>query len=94
MFSCPQIKSVGGKNLIVEVCYCRNGVSFELGQVQMLGYIYIIHDVLRKARGGGVRSIGGYPNHVKSLKGLVFKETLESCRWRSERRKFVIKPVD
>ena len=39
-------------------------------------------------------SIGGYPNHVKSLKGLVFKETVEPCRWRCERRKFVIKPVD
>ena len=55
---------------------------------------YMIHDVLRKARGGGVGPIGGYPNHVKSLKGLVFKETVEPCRWRSERRKFVIKPVD
>ena len=30
--------------------------------------------------------MGGYPNHVKSLKGLVFQETVESCRWRSESR--------
>ena len=57
MFSCLEIKSVGGKSLIVEVCFCKNGVSFKLGQVQMLGYIYIFHDVLRKARGGGVGSM-------------------------------------
>ena len=30
--------------------------------------------------------MGGYPNHVKSLKGLVFQETVESCRWRNESR--------
>ena len=30
--------------------------------------------------------MGGYPNHVKPLKGLVFQETVESCRWRSESR--------
>ena len=30
--------------------------------------------------------MGEYPNHVKLLKGLVFKETVESRRWRSETR--------
>ena len=34
----------------------------------------------------GEGSIGGYPNHVKSLKGLVFKETVEPCWWTSETR--------
>ena len=30
--------------------------------------------------------MGGYPNHVESLKRVVFKETAEPCRWRSETR--------
>ena len=42
----------------------------------------------------GEGSIGGYPNHVKSLKGLVVKETVELYRWRSEMLKFLITAVD
>ena len=37
----------------------------------------------RKSRGGVYE---GYPNHVESLKRVVFKETVESRRWRSETR--------
>ena len=37
----------------------------------------------RKSRGGVYE---GYPNHVESLKRVVFKETAEPCRWRSETR--------
>ena len=37
----------------------------------------------RKSREGVYE---GYPNHVESLKRVVFKETVEPCRWRSETR--------
>ena len=57
-------------------------------------WVYVIYDMLMKVGGGGEGSIGGYPNHLKSLKGLVFEETVLPCQWRSEPRKFVIKAVD
>ena len=54
-----------------------NLVKFECLVILNLWYAH-------KSLGEG--SMGGYPNHVKSLKGLVFKETAEPCRWRSESR--------
>ena len=50
----------------------------------MLGYIESM--ICSRMSRGGVYRWGRYPNHVKSLKCLVFKETVESCRWRSETR--------
>ena len=57
-------------------------------------WVYVIHDMLMKVGGEGEGSIGGYPNHLKSLNGLVFEETVYPRRWRSEPRKFVIKAID
>ena len=57
-------------------------------------WVCVIHNMLMKVGGEGEGSIGGYPNQLKSLKGLVIEETVLPCRWRSEPRKFLIKAVD
>ena len=69
MFVCLRIKSVWGKNLIVEVRFCKNGVLLKLGYKSKWLAIY---NPWRAQESRGRGAIGGYRNQVKSpLKGQV-----------------------
>ena len=64
------------------VCFVRTVFRLNLVKFECL----VIFNLRYAHESLGEGSIGGYLNHVNTLKGFVIKETAEPCRWRSESR--------